>query len=131
MYRRKIIEEKKLSDPVGQRVIKVVKKCLEDDKAQNIVAIDLKGKSSIADYLIIATGSSERHISAMAGHIPRVLKGHGCKNISIEGGRKCDWVLIDVGDIIVHLFREEIRKFYNLEKIWMAPKEESVTANLP
>ena len=69
--------------------------------------------------MIIATGSSQRHVSAMAHHVPRILKGTGIKDIHVEGAGQCDWVLIDVGDVIVHLFRSEIRSFYDLEKIWM------------
>lgn len=93
--------------------------------------IDLRGRSTIADYLIIATGTSQRHVNAMAGQIPRILKSRGCKNISIEGGQQCDWVLIDIGDVVVHLFRAEIREFYNLEKMWIAPptNDEGVPLN--
>ena len=77
------------------------------------------GKATIADFLIIASGTSNRHVSALANHLQRQIKALGLKNISVEGLKHCDWVLIDAGDIIIHLFRPEVRYFYNLEKIWL------------
>ena len=97
---------------------------LEDDKAENAVVIELAGKSEIADFLVIASGASKRHVGAMADHLQRSLKGMGVKRRAVEGNIQCDWVLIDAGDIIVHLFRPEVREFYNLEKIWTAPSTE-------
>jgi ribosome-associated protein len=91
---------------------------LDDEKAQDIVFIDLAGQSSIADGLIIASGRSQRHVGAMADHLLRTLKDHGHGRAKVEGLPGCDWVLIDVGDVIVHLFRPEVRGFYNIEKIW-------------
>ncbi|OYW81924.1 MAG: ribosome silencing factor [Asticcacaulis sp. 32-58-5] len=91
---------------------------LEDDKAQDIVCIDLRGKSSMADTLIIASGRSHRHVGALADHVLRALKDAGHGKAKIEGLPACDWVLIDVGDVVVHLFRPEVRAFYNIEKIW-------------
>lgn len=97
---------------------------LDEDKAQDIVCIDLKGKSSVADTLIIASGRSQRHVGALADHVVRTLKDHGHGKARIEGMPSCDWVLIDVGDVIVHLFRPEVRSFYNIEKIWsVAPSQ--------
>ena len=93
---------------------------LDDDKAENIVVVDLSGKTAITDYLVSASGTSKRHVGAMAEHIQRRMKGMGLKGIPIEGLKQCDWVLIDAGDLIVHLFRPEVREFYNLEKMWMA-----------
>ena len=93
---------------------------LDHDKAENIVVVDLSGKTAITDYLVIASGTSKRHVGAMAEHIQRRMKGMGLKGIPIEGLKQCDWVLIDAGDLIVHLFRPEVREFYNLEKMWMA-----------
>ena len=81
--------------------------------------MDLRGKAVIADYLVIASGTSARHVGAMADHIQRQMKELGVKGTSVEGANSCDWVLIDVGDVIVHLFRPEVRSFYNLEKIWL------------
>jgi len=91
---------------------------LDDDKAQDIVVIDLKDKSSIADCMIVASGRSQRHVGALADHLLRALKDVGAGKARVEGMPHCDWVLIDVGDVIVHLFRPEVRAFYNLEKIW-------------
>jgi ribosome-associated protein len=97
---------------------KVVLTSLEDDKAEEIVAIDIRGKSSIADLLIVASGRSARHVGALADHVTRKLKEAGAKEVRIEGMPGCDWVLVDAGDVIVHLFRPEVRTFYNIEKIW-------------
>lgn len=91
---------------------------LDDDKAQDVVFIDLKGKSAVADALIVASGRSQRHVGAMADHLLRALKDEGYGKCRVEGMPHCDWVLIDTGDVIVHLFRPEVRSFYNIEKIW-------------
>ena len=91
---------------------------LDDDQAQDVVVIDLNGKSSIADALVIASGRSQRHVGAMADHLLRSLKESGFGRAQVEGLPQADWVLIDAGDIIVHLFRPEVRGFYNIEKIW-------------
>ena len=91
---------------------------LDDEKAQDVVFIDLAGHSSVADGLIIASGRSQRHVGAMADHLLRTLKDEGYGKAKVEGLPGCDWVLIDVGDIIIHLFRPEVRSFYNIEKIW-------------
>lgn len=98
-----------------------VQKSLDDDKAQDVVVIDLDGKTSIGDYMVIATGSSQRQVGAMADHLQENLKASGVSGITAEGTAQCDWVLIDAGDVIVHLFRPEVRSFYNLEKIWNVP----------
>ncbi len=91
---------------------------LDDDKAEDIVVIDLAGKSSIADYMVIASGRSQRQVGAMAEHLVERLKQAGMRPGTPEGLRQCDWVLIDAGDVIAHLFRPEVRAFYNLEKMW-------------
>ncbi len=91
---------------------------LDDDKAQDVVFIDLKGKSAVADGLVVASGRSHRHVGAMADHLLRALKEEGYGRCRVEGMPHCDWVLIDTGDVIVHLFRPEVRAFYNIEKIW-------------
>ena len=96
---------------------------LDDHKAQDIVCIDLKGKSSVADTLIIASGRSHRHVGALADHVLRALKDAGYGKAKVEGLPACDWVLIDVGDVVVHLFRPEVRSFYNIEKIWSLSPE--------
>jgi len=109
--------------PPAENVLKLVEASLDDDKAENTVVVDLAGKSALADHLVIASGTSQRHVSAMADHIQRQLKAQGFKGIAVEGMAQCDWVLIDAGDVIVHLFRPEVREFYNLEKIWMLPTD--------
>jgi ribosome-associated protein len=91
---------------------------LEDAKATDIVAINLDGKSAIADDMVVATGRSNRHVGAIADQLVGKLKANGQRNIRVEGMEQCDWVLVDTGDIIVHLFRPEVRNFYNLEKLW-------------
>jgi ribosome-associated protein len=91
---------------------------LDDDKAQDVVFIDIKGKSPVADGLIVASGRSGRHVGAMADHLLRALKEAGYGKCRVEGMPSADWVLIDAGDVIVHLFRPEVRSFYNIEKIW-------------
>lgn len=103
---------------------------LEDDKAEDVLAIPLAGKSSIADHMVIASGASARHVGAMAQHLQERLKKAGVRGIAIEGMPACDWVLIDAGDVIVHVFRPEVRGFYNLERMWLAdlPREEDAVA---
>jgi ribosome-associated protein len=91
---------------------------LDEDKAQEMVLIDLKGKSAMADTMIVASGRSHRHVGAIADHLLRTLKEQGLGKAKVEGLPHCDWVLIDAGDVIVHLFRPEVRTFYNIEKIW-------------
>jgi ribosome-associated protein len=91
---------------------------LEDLKAEEITVIDLAGKTSIADLMIIASGRSTTQVSALADRAVRALKDVGAGTPAVEGVPACDWVLIDAGDIIVHLFRPEVRLFYNLEKMW-------------
>ncbi len=91
---------------------------LDEDKAEDIVFIDLKDKSSVADSMIVASGRSHRHVGALADHLLRALKEGGHGRCAVEGLPHCDWVLIDAGDVIIHLFRPEVRSFYNIEKIW-------------
>ena len=101
---------------------------LDDDKAQDIVLIDLKGKSPMADAMIVASGRSHRHVGALADHLLRTLKELGMGKARIEGLPHCDWVLIDAGDVIIHLFRPEVRSFYNIEKIWSVESGHRVDA---
>ena len=107
-----------------------IKNILDDGKAENIVSIPLKRKSSIADYMIIATGSSTRHVSALSNQITSKLKIMGYKIFSTQGQRNGDWVLVDAGDVIVHLFRPEVREFYNLDKMWLAPNDINIEENV-
>ena len=91
--------------------------------------IDLKGKSAVADGLVVASGRSHRHVGAMADHLLRTLKEQGYGRARVEGLPHCDWVLIDAGDIIVHLLRPEVRSFYNIEKIWSVEPPARSVAN--
>ncbi|WP_409019249.1 ribosome silencing factor [Brevundimonas vesicularis] len=91
---------------------------LDEDKAQDMVLIDLRGKSPMSDAMIVASGRSHRHVGALADHLLRLFKDQGLGKVKVEGLPHCDWVLLDAGDVIVHLFRPEVRTFYNIEKIW-------------
>jgi ribosome-associated protein len=101
---------------------------LDDDKAADPVVIDLAGRTSIADYMVVASGTSSRHVQAMAEHLVEKLEAKGLKGIRIEGADQGDWVLIDGGDIIVHLFKPEARTLYGLEKMWGADWDAPVAA---
>jgi ribosome-associated protein len=95
---------------------------LEDMKAENTVEIDLTGKTSLADTMIVTSGRSHRHVGAIADRIIQDLKDKGFGNARVEGLPACDWVLIDAGDVLIHVFRPEVRGFYNLEKMWGADR---------
>jgi len=99
-------------------LLDLIEASLDDDKAEQVVRIDLKGKTQIADYMLVASGRSSRHVAAIAEHIVEKLKASGHGRPKIEGLQTCDWVLVDAGDVIVHVFRPEVRDFYNLEKMW-------------
>jgi ribosome-associated protein len=99
----------------------LIEASLADDKAADPVVVDLAGKTSIADAMVIATGTSQRHLTTMAEHLLERLKAAGVRGIGAEGRGQSDWVLIDAGDVIVHLFKEEVRRFYDLERLWGAP----------
>ncbi len=101
---------------------------LDDEKAENITTIDLAGKSEIADTMIIASGRSARHVGALAHKVQLAFKEAGVLDSKIEGQPACDWVLLDAGDIIVHMFRPEVREFYNLERIWSEAARAPVSA---
>lgn len=102
---------------VAAKIIEI----LEAQSAENIVRLDLRGKSSICDDMIVASGRSNRHVSALADYVKRGLKEVGEEKLGIEGLEQCDWVLIDAGDVILHLFRPEVREYYALEKMWSVP----------
>jgi ribosome-associated protein len=104
------------------RLLNVVLDTLDAAKAEDVVCIDLKGKTSIGDHMVLASGRSQRHVGAVADHIVRKLKDEGFGRSRVEGQPQCDWVLIDAGDVIVHVFRPEVREFYNLEKMWSADR---------
>jgi len=108
-------------------LLALVEKVLEDGKAEDVAVIDLEGKSSIADYMVIATGRSQRQVVALAERITAAVKDAGFGRVSVEGLRFGDWVLIDAGDVVVHLFRPEVRDYYNLEKMWGASFAEAAS----
>ena len=103
-----------------------VQSILDENSAQDIIEIDIQGKSSVADYMLVASGRSNRHVSALSDYVLRGLKEQGFKSLGIEGKETGDWILIDVGDVILHIFRPEVRLFYNLEKIWSVPLPDSL-----
>ena len=110
-----------------ERLQAVIVGSLEDDKAENIVALDLAGKASFCDRMMIATGLADRQIAAMAEHLSEKLHKAGQQRVQVEGAGGADWVLIDAGDIVVHLFKPEARAMYALEKMWGAELDEVST----
>ena len=96
-----------------------------------MLELDLSGKSSIADYMIVASGRSNRHVNALSDYILRGLKNRGTPKPGIEGLEQCDWVLIDADDVILHIFRPEVRAFYNLEKMWSVPFQDQNRSGFP
>lgn len=102
----------------SDQVLALIQSTLEDDKAEDLVSIDLTDKTALADHMIIATGSSSRRVASMAQHIVEALKDAGAGRANAEGAEQGDWVLVDAGDVIVHLFRPEVRAFYNIEQMW-------------
>ena len=106
------------------KVLEIIEKTLEDNKAEDVVVIDLKGKTSIANQMVVASGTSQRHVAALAEKVQENLKAAGYTSTS-EGEEKADWVLIDAFDVIVHIFKPEVRAFYSLEKMWSAIKSRS------
>lgn len=100
---------------------------LSDSKAQDIVTLSVRDYSSISDFLIIATGTSHRHVGSVSDRLLRDLKNWGYGSVSVEGLPSCDWVLLDIGDVIVHIFRPEVREFYDLEKMWGVPVPDTLT----
>jgi len=96
----------------------VILASLDDGKAEDTITIDLHGKTSISDYMVVTCGRSNRHVGAVADRVLEDLEQAGVPDLRVEGMPHCDWVLIDAGDVIVHVFRPEVRAFYNLEKMW-------------
>lgn len=127
---RKAVHKPRSHDSDSSSVTLIVQKnlhcilsSLEESKAEDVVTIDIRGKSPLADYMVIASGRSQRHVSALADHLLFALKDREAVYAKVEGLSEGDWVLIDIGDIIVHLFRPETRDFYSLEKMWCNPVE--------
>ena len=103
---------------VVTNISKKIHKVLLDNKAKDIINIDLKNKSSIAESMIICSGTSNRHVISLSNYLLEALKKENLKTLNVEGKRNGDWVLVDAGDVIVHLFRNEVREYYALEKMW-------------
>ena len=108
------------------QILELITTSLDDDKAENILTIPLQGKSAMADYMVVASGTSSRQVAAMAEHIEFKLKQNKIAILGLEGLRQADWVLIDANDVIVHLFRPEVREFYGLERMWADDAAEEI-----
>jgi len=116
-------------DIPAKALANLILETLDENSAQDTINIDIGGKSSVADYMIVSSGRSNRHVNALADYVMRALKEDGHKSLGVEGLEASDWVLIDAGDVIVHIFRPEVRQFYNLEKIWSVPLPDSLRDN--
>ncbi|MBV8939363.1 MAG: ribosome silencing factor [Alphaproteobacteria bacterium] len=110
--------------PLSQLEALIVR-TLDDRKAEDILNINLTGKADFADRMIICSGTSARHVASLADYVVAALKALGLSQTTVEGKDACDWVLVDAGDIVVHIFRPEIRRHYNLEKMWSVPMPET------
>ena len=116
------IAKKTVQKEESERILELAVKTLDEGKAEDIVIIDLQGKTSIASYMVVASGTSQRHVAALAEQVQLKLKSAGFKSSS-EGEEKADWVLIDAFDVIIHIFKPEVRDFYSLEKMWSSVAE--------
>ena len=114
---RKALSKRQAPSPVSG-LLTLIQRSLDDDQGEDVVVIDMAGKSAIADFMVIATGRSSRHVASMAEHLRERVKAHTGRPAPVEGLTQADWVLVDAGDVVVHLFRAEVRAFYNLEKMW-------------
>lgn len=101
-------------------LIDLILDTLDDAKAEETVSVDIVGKSSLADHMIVTSGRSQRHVGAVADQVITALRENGHGKPRVEGLPHCDWVLVDAGDVILHIFRPEVREFYNIEKMWQA-----------
>jgi ribosome-associated protein len=128
---KKVASSPKAKKPAAVRdtateTLKLVLARLDDMKAEETVTIDLRGKSAFSDYMVVTTGRSNRHVGAVAENVAKGLKEAGQKKLHVEGLSNCDWVLIDTGEVILHVFRPEVREFYNLERLWtLSPSDEA------
>ena len=103
---------------IHNHITKKIHKVLTDNKAKDIIKINLKKKTSIADFMIICSGTSNRHVISLSNYLVEALKKESLNTLNVEGKKNGDWVLVDAGDIIIHLFRSEVREYYGLEKMW-------------
>ena len=106
------------------KVLEIIVQTLDENKAEDVVVIDLRGKTSIANQMVVASGTSQRHVASLAEKVQENLKAAGFKS-TVEGEEKADWVLIDAFDVIVHIFKPEVREFYSIEKMWQSVKSRS------
>ena len=113
------------TDASGSDALSTILSSLEEAKAEDVLNIDIRGKSALADTMVIATGRSSRHVASVCDRLLRDLKTAGFGSPVVEGLEHGDWVLIDEGDVIVHVFRPEVREFYNLERMWMSDTDQS------
>jgi ribosome-associated protein len=107
-----------VSTDLAADLLDTVLASLDDSKAEDLVTLEIAAKSSLADHMVIVSGRSHRHVGAIADHLLKDLKLAGMRSAKVEGQSTCDWVLVDAGDVIIHIFRPEVRGFYNLEKMW-------------
>src|ERR1700690_3233101 len=120
------------AQPDADKTLNMILSRLDDMKAEETVTIDLRGKSAFSDYMIVTSGRANRQVGAIAENVAKGLKETGIKSVHVEGLPNCDWVLIDSGDVIVHVFRPEVREFYNLERMWtQSPTAAKVIKSLP
>lgn len=113
-------KSQKKGDISPKQLLETILTSLDDSKAEETTHIDITGKSPVADYMVVSSGRSHRHVNAVADRLLRDLKDAGIGTPKVEGMPACDWVLVDTGDVIVHIFRPEVRDFYSLEKLWNA-----------
>ncbi|MDX2287676.1 MAG: ribosome silencing factor [Hyphomicrobiaceae bacterium] len=113
----------------SEALLKQIVLWLDEAKAEDIVTIDLAGKTSFGDFMVIASGRTDRHVGSLADTLQEKLKDFGAGRARVEGMQACDWVLVDTGDIIIHLFRPEVREFYNLEKMWSGERPADSTSH--
>jgi ribosome-associated protein len=126
--RAKKTPKPKAPAPADKTLLSRIVTSLDDDKAENVVTIDLEGRSALADAIVVASGRSGRHVSAIAEHLARRLKEAGYGTRPLSGTQAGDWALVDAGDVIVHIFRPEVRAYYDLEGMWSVDEPERVSA---
>lgn len=119
---------KNIQKDEAEQILDIITTSLDDGKANDVVVMDLQGKTSIANFMVVASGTSQRHVAALAEQIQAKLKAAGYKSVS-EGEEKADWVLIDAFDVIVHIFKPEVREFYSIEKMWSAVGKVRIASN--
>ncbi len=108
-----------------EEILSLVETTLDDAKGEELKVIDVRGRTTIADYMVIATGSSRRHVKALSGYVAEASKEKELLPLGVEGDVDCDWVLVDLGEVIVHLMTAQTREFYQLEKLWEKPAKSS------